>query len=393
MKMAKTPKEELGATSGDNKKKIGIISDCSKGNKMGSNTSAEDREPAGYRENEFFTPWGEHTPSQRPLEEIDATINTILDEVLSYTDPIPRVIPKPSGTLGERSFMPIERAPIGPFYIPPVSPIAKKPMMDEVKVPKELAELKSLEDLPDMGDCISKKTSPMQTMPSTPPAAPKEENDIAVIVPEKSSPPPAEEVRISPPETDQDPPAFVRGEARTVEVQEIPYQTIEIETILTSVMSNGTVSIVEMPGLISPILGPALDPPKEKIEPKEPKIATKTILPKVSMNKITTEVYMTPEVSFLIRIDADFFGFADTEKDAIAIVNSLAIHEVKRFEKPGMKVFRRDIDEGREVQIYTQSVGLLYNSKPSKEMIIKIFKVPKSIFVRPEEKEEEESKE
>lgn len=95
---------------------------------------------------------------------------------------------------------------------------------------------------------------------------------------------------------------------------------------------------------------------------------------------ITPNVFTTSSIKYLIRIDKEEFAFADDEKTALLIINSLAISEVKRLSGPGVKVFRQDLQDGKEVKICTQSLGLLVNGRVIRSTIIDVIPVPKVWF-------------
>ena len=100
--------------------------------------------------------------------------------------------------------------------------------------------------------------------------------------------------------------------------------------------------------------------------------------------KITPDVFTASIIKYLVRIDKQEFAFADDEKTAMAIINSLANSEVKKLTSPSVKVFRRDLNDGKEVHICTQALGVLVNGRVSKNMIIDLIAVPKVFIILPE---------
>jgi hypothetical protein len=100
--------------------------------------------------------------------------------------------------------------------------------------------------------------------------------------------------------------------------------------------------------------------------------------------KITPDVFTASIIKYLVRIDKQEFAFADDEKTALAIINSLANAEVKKLANPGVKVFRRDLNDGKEVQICTQSLGVLMNGRVSRNTVIDLIPVPKVFIILPE---------
>lgn len=96
--------------------------------------------------------------------------------------------------------------------------------------------------------------------------------------------------------------------------------------------------------------------------------------------KITSDVFTVSVIKYLIRIDKEEFAFADDEKSALAIINSLANAEVKKLANPAVKVFRRDLHDGKEVQICTQTLGVVMNGRVSRNTVIDVIAVPK-VFI------------
>lgn len=95
--------------------------------------------------------------------------------------------------------------------------------------------------------------------------------------------------------------------------------------------------------------------------------------------KITPEVFKTSETKFLVRQNGKVLHFADEEKAAISIINSIAKEEVKKLETSSTKVFSRNIGD-KEVAIYTQSIGILMNGSIVKAHIFDIIPVSRAIF-------------
>ena len=121
----------------------------------------------------------------------------------------------------------------------------------------------------------------------------------------------------------------------------------------------------------------------------------KTVLPKDSMqvNKasvlildepttfqkksitITPDVKVTFDLAYLIRRNGEIVGHCDDLQTALSILNRIAINEVKARDVKGAKVFRRDLKDGKEIQICVQSVGL-WNGSVKKELILDTLPVP-----------------
>jgi hypothetical protein len=102
---------------------------------------------------------------------------------------------------------------------------------------------------------------------------------------------------------------------------------------------------------------------------------------------VTPQVSMTSLRNYLIRIDKEEFGLVQTLEDAILVVDSLATHEVRQQQqKPGVRVFRRDIDNGKSVSVYTQAQGLLVNGAMVKTMLVDVIPVTYAILTTKDEK-------
>lgn len=103
----------------------------------------------------------------------------------------------------------------------------------------------------------------------------------------------------------------------------------------------------------------------------------------VEKKGVTADVYTTNEYLFLVRVDAKEFAFANDEKCAIAIINSLANAEVKKLTAPGVRVSRTDVNDGKEARVYTQSLGLIANGRVCRHSTIDFISVPKVYITLP----------
>jgi hypothetical protein len=101
--------------------------------------------------------------------------------------------------------------------------------------------------------------------------------------------------------------------------------------------------------------------------------------------QITSNVFTTSDIKYLIRIDNEEFAFANDEKTALSIINSLAISEVKKLSGPNVKVFRQDLQNGKEIKICTQSLGVLMNGRVVRNILIDVIPVPRVFFELPKE--------
>ena len=104
-------------------------------------------------------------------------------------------------------------------------------------------------------------------------------------------------------------------------------------------------------------------------------MTTKTI-------KITPEVRMDAKILFLIRMDGEEMAFADSSKDALLIVDSLAAAEQKRLEGDWTKVFRQDLNDGQKVIISTQALGYSYNGGINKAVTIDFISVGHAFLIK-----------
>ena len=104
-------------------------------------------------------------------------------------------------------------------------------------------------------------------------------------------------------------------------------------------------------------------------------MTTKTI-------KITPEVRMDSKVLFLIRMDGEEMAFADSSKEALLIVDSIAAAEQKRLEDEWTKVFREDLNEGHKVVISTQTLGYAVNGGIYKAVTIDLIPVGHAFLVK-----------
>lgn len=96
---------------------------------------------------------------------------------------------------------------------------------------------------------------------------------------------------------------------------------------------------------------------------------------------ITHEVKISHAHHFLVRIDQTIVGYCEDEKTAMSIVNSIAATEVKNNEKDNIKVFRRDLRDGREVQICTQVLGSVWNGSVRKACVIDYIPIALASYV------------
>jgi len=99
-------------------------------------------------------------------------------------------------------------------------------------------------------------------------------------------------------------------------------------------------------------------------------------------SEVDTKVNLTPEVqvgstlTYLIRIDGDVVGYADTEASAKLILDSFAAREVVRMTTESFKVLREDLQDGKKIVLSTQSLGWVYNSSVTPAMNLDFIVAP-----------------
>lgn len=99
--------------------------------------------------------------------------------------------------------------------------------------------------------------------------------------------------------------------------------------------------------------------------------------------KITPNVWTCSELLYLIRIDGETFAFANDEETGLEIIKSVCTSEVKRWEKPSYRnVFQRVLDDGRHVEICTQSLGNLVNGPVKTREVLTLTAVPKGMYFK-----------
>jgi len=120
---------------------------------------------------------------------------------------------------------------------------------------------------------------------------------------------------------------------------------------------------------------------KEEIFKAENLILEINNMTHIEKTDVTADTFLTSETKYLIKRNGVEYAFADEEKVAISIVNSLATDEVKKLTNDRTHVFLRADREDRRVQIYTQAIGIIMNSGITKNTIFEILPVRKIFFV------------
>lgn len=86
--------------------------------------------------------------------------------------------------------------------------------------------------------------------------------------------------------------------------------------------------------------------------------------------KITPEVVTVNNIRFLVRQDEQELVFVDTEQEAKLVVDSFANAEQNRLTTPSVRVLRRDHDDGKKVELRTQTLGYIVNGRVLRETVI-----------------------
>lgn len=98
--------------------------------------------------------------------------------------------------------------------------------------------------------------------------------------------------------------------------------------------------------------------------------------------KLTPEVATSNDIFYLVKINGEEGYFVDNEKEAILTVDSVANFEMKRNKLPGYRVFREDLNDGRRVKVFLQSIGTIYNGSPYKIVDIDITPVSQGFLLK-----------
>jgi len=105
------------------------------------------------------------------------------------------------------------------------------------------------------------------------------------------------------------------------------------------------------------------------------------------MTSITPEVTLESEARhWLLRVDGVEIAFVDDYEDAVRAVDSLVVAKVSQYEKDlgaSVKVYRQNLEEGRVVKIYTQSIGYVYNGAPRCVNVVDLVPLKKVVEVVP----------
>ena len=84
-----------------------------------------------------------------------------------------------------------------------------------------------------------------------------------------------------------------------------------------------------------------------------------------------------PNHSYFVRVSGEPVGFTDDEKSGILLVKSFTAVEMKKYIKSSTKVLTQEFNGGREIHIFTRSLGALWNGKMKRIAIIDLISTPK----------------
>jgi hypothetical protein len=102
----------------------------------------------------------------------------------------------------------------------------------------------------------------------------------------------------------------------------------------------------------------------------------------VEITDLTPEVQIESILRYLIRINGVEIALVDSEREAIAVIDSLGAYEAKKLESPSVRVFRQDLDNNKKIKISTQSLGILVNGSIIKKFSIDYVPVPHAILTK-----------
>jgi hypothetical protein len=94
---------------------------------------------------------------------------------------------------------------------------------------------------------------------------------------------------------------------------------------------------------------------------------------------ITDRLKVSFDHCYLIRQNGEMIGYCDDHSTALSILNRMASAEIKKREKPKVKVFRRELKDGLEIQICTQAMGL-WNGKIVKDLVLTALPIPHGVY-------------
>ena len=75
---------------------------------------------------------------------------------------------------------------------------------------------------------------------------------------------------------------------------------------------------------------------------------------------------------YLVRYNKDPFCLFDTERKAIDAINSIANEEERSLRSPKMEIFRRTVQDGKEIRILVKRLGYIYDSSLNTEICLDV---------------------
>ena len=111
-------------------------------------------------------------------------------------------------------------------------------------------------------------------------------------------------------------------------------------------------------------------------------ISPSKITPEIGPSKITPEVVVDDKIMFLIRVDGEPMAFADTEREAELIIDSIGASEQRRLEDEWTEVYRSDTANNKEVTISIRKLGRMYNGSIAQATKIDFIKLSHAVLIK-----------
>ena len=161
----------------------------------------------------------------------------------------------------------------------------------------------------------------------------------------------------------------IKEDERTISTSLQMERPTETSQHILSLLSDATVT-------------PSMEKTQTKVEPINKMRSANS----PNVTRLTPEVYLDDEArAYLVRINGEVVTVVDTESQAVAIVDSIAEDEVKRLEEPYVKGLRRTMNNGTQVQLFTQTKGWLGNGPIVRVSIIDILVITKPCHLKARE--------
>lgn len=99
------------------------------------------------------------------------------------------------------------------------------------------------------------------------------------------------------------------------------------------------------------------------------------------MQSVTNQVSTTDDSMYLITGNGEEMFLVDNRDEALLVLDSLASHDVKIYEKRrDYKVFRQDLNNGEKIVVSTQTTGLLYDGPPKVKVTFEMKKLAVAVL-------------